>query len=624
MFAADGSDTAALLSGATKAGHSDFAMAGTSTQRAAERIRTKAMQRASEHFQAGDLDAFYETLTVASFRNSRVSVTLANPALPDVPLVGVSQGFEQMTGYSRSEILGRNCRFLSRGCPVPAEVRHQMRLATRTDKWFRGVLVNRRKNGETFSNLLHMCSLKVGNSVYILGLQADVTNSDVDLGIASHMQELDRLVDAIFASNVDTWAALQVANFGAAKIGDIAPYVETQLVPSLEPDAYAEARDAFVLVAPQCEEAGMRIRYSNTFLAVDTGSRDGPGPLLSWLRRVSSEPALASKEVTEMARLPLEVFRDSLSHLRNTPLPGLKTRRKDKMDDEEEAEMADQLALKSLGSELHPLGCTPCSFFCYSQMGCNRGELCAYCHMEHPKRTRRRGKKKNRGSFAVSEIEESGDSFPPQGSGLSQQARPAPTPLGLLPLLGALELLSPLPTASFPGSSEACEFAGSDEDTPLASPGRSGGVSSSSSWARVSTEPAARPHKATGRSLALGLGPEVQPLTYSEDSIVVARGQWKQIVPFISGWLTKPLTFAISPSLPLGLSLRRHSGVISGAASEATPAEGVMHRVTAECAVGSASILLHVLVLESVMYEEDFACKWEATKSNSVSASEQE
>ena len=48
----------------------------------------------------------------------------------------------------------------------------------------------------------------------------------------------------------------------------------------------------------------------------------------------------------------------------------------------------------SVGSRLHPDGCTPCSFFCYSLSGCNRGEECTFCHHEHLRRPRRRGKKK--------------------------------------------------------------------------------------------------------------------------------------------------------------------------------------------------------------------------------------
>ena len=37
---------------------------------------------------------------------------IADPHLPDCPIVFASDAFLELTGYSREEILGRNCRFL--------------------------------------------------------------------------------------------------------------------------------------------------------------------------------------------------------------------------------------------------------------------------------------------------------------------------------------------------------------------------------------------------------------------------------------------------------------------------------------------------------------------------------
>ena len=46
---------------------------------------------------------------------------ISDPSIPDCPIVFASDGFCEMTGYDRYEILGRNCRFLqasdaARGC----------------------------------------------------------------------------------------------------------------------------------------------------------------------------------------------------------------------------------------------------------------------------------------------------------------------------------------------------------------------------------------------------------------------------------------------------------------------------------------------------------------------------
>ena len=46
---------------------------------------------------------------------------ISDPSIPDCPIVFASDGFCEMTGYDRYEILGRNCRFLQvyTSCHIP-------------------------------------------------------------------------------------------------------------------------------------------------------------------------------------------------------------------------------------------------------------------------------------------------------------------------------------------------------------------------------------------------------------------------------------------------------------------------------------------------------------------------
>ena len=42
---------------------------------------------------------------------------ISDPSLPDSPIVFASEGFLDMVGYDRTEVLGRNCRFLQVSSP---------------------------------------------------------------------------------------------------------------------------------------------------------------------------------------------------------------------------------------------------------------------------------------------------------------------------------------------------------------------------------------------------------------------------------------------------------------------------------------------------------------------------
>lgn len=64
------------------------------------------------------------------------------------------------------------------------------------------------------------------------------------------------------------------------------------------------------------------------------------------------------------------------------------------VDDDDGLKDKGTSTFKSVGSKDHKDGsCTPCAFFCYSKMGCNRGQDCLFCHENHPKK---RGRKQQR------------------------------------------------------------------------------------------------------------------------------------------------------------------------------------------------------------------------------------
>eukprot|EP00930_Biecheleria_cincta_P097878 TRINITY_DN89562_c0_g1_i1.p1 TRINITY_DN89562_c0_g1~~TRINITY_DN89562_c0_g1_i1.p1 ORF type:complete len:465 (+),score=87.54 TRINITY_DN89562_c0_g1_i1:71-1465(+) len=118
--------------------------------------------------------------------NLPFSVSVAMPSILDSPLIGISDGFSNLTGYGREEILGHNCRFLLKG--VPAEdVKNETRLEARRycrmahlrglSRMSHTFLMQRnaRKNGELFWNLFMMAMVPGKHKqTFIVGLQLDL------------------------------------------------------------------------------------------------------------------------------------------------------------------------------------------------------------------------------------------------------------------------------------------------------------------------------------------------------------------------------------------------------------------------------------------------------------------
>ena len=104
-------------------------------------------------------------------------VAISDPNLPDNPLVYVNEVFEKMTGYSREESLGRNCRFLQR------DDRDQLSLvvlreAIALQKECQVVVRNYRKDGTMFWNEVTIAPVfdNQGAIQYFVGVQNDITH----------------------------------------------------------------------------------------------------------------------------------------------------------------------------------------------------------------------------------------------------------------------------------------------------------------------------------------------------------------------------------------------------------------------------------------------------------------
>lgn len=116
-----------------------------------------------------------ESIDRYSLEQLPVSITVADPRQPDMPLVFVNAAFEQTTGYSSDEVIGRNCRFLQGEKTDKASVA-AIRSAIEEGRSIEITLLNYRKDGSTFWNDLHLAPLRNASHeiVYLVGIQKPV------------------------------------------------------------------------------------------------------------------------------------------------------------------------------------------------------------------------------------------------------------------------------------------------------------------------------------------------------------------------------------------------------------------------------------------------------------------
>jgi len=91
-------------------------------------------------------------------------------------LIYLNDGFEKLTGYTKQEVLGRNCRFLQ-GDQTNQESVNIIRNAIKEGKECTVELLNFKKNGGPFWNRLSLTPLKddSDNVTHYVGIQSDIT-----------------------------------------------------------------------------------------------------------------------------------------------------------------------------------------------------------------------------------------------------------------------------------------------------------------------------------------------------------------------------------------------------------------------------------------------------------------
>ncbi|RZI74705.1 MAG: PAS domain-containing protein [Pseudomonas sp.] len=124
---------------------------------------------------------------------SSVAAVVSDPRRPDNPIISCNEAFVALTGYSREQILGRNCRFL-RGDGTEPEQTEVLREAISSKRPVIVELTNYRRDGSAFRNAVMVAPLfdEDGELIYFLGSQMAV-----DDGAAGQHQRAREQVDRI-------------------------------------------------------------------------------------------------------------------------------------------------------------------------------------------------------------------------------------------------------------------------------------------------------------------------------------------------------------------------------------------------------------------------------------------
>lgn len=107
---------------------------------------------------------------------SATGLTIADGRHPDLPLIYANPAFLQMTGYSRDEVQGRNCRFLQNDDRDQPEL-STLRAAIKAGKPCEVILRNYRKDGTPFWNEVTIAPVfdEAGIITHYIGTQKDIS-----------------------------------------------------------------------------------------------------------------------------------------------------------------------------------------------------------------------------------------------------------------------------------------------------------------------------------------------------------------------------------------------------------------------------------------------------------------
>jgi PAS domain S-box-containing protein len=115
-------------------------------------------------------------LQAQAMDNASGYIIIADATKPDLPVIYVNLAFERITGYSRQDVMGKNCRFLQ-GQDRTQSGLEEIRKSLREGRACQALLRNYRKDGSLYWNDISLAPVRNAEGVitYYIGISNDIT-----------------------------------------------------------------------------------------------------------------------------------------------------------------------------------------------------------------------------------------------------------------------------------------------------------------------------------------------------------------------------------------------------------------------------------------------------------------
>ncbi|MBW4556953.1 MAG: response regulator [Trichormus sp. ATA11-4-KO1] len=195
-------------------------------------------------FDITDLKLVEETLRLRERALAATSngIVIADARLPNNPVIYVNAAFEQITGYSATDVIGHNCRFLQ-GQDIQQSAIDELRSSLQAGTSCKVILRNYRKDGTCFWNELSISPIhnENGQLTHFVGVQNDISERQAALRelqkAEAALREQEERLQLVIEGNQDAiwdWNIITNQTFRSAKWAELVGEPEHQFISSNE------------------------------------------------------------------------------------------------------------------------------------------------------------------------------------------------------------------------------------------------------------------------------------------------------------------------------------------------------------------------------------------------------